>query len=50
LLRQIGARARERALDCHTAEIRAQRLINLLETPCDERDQPQAESYASEGA
>lgn len=50
LLRQIGSRARERALDCHTADIRAQRLINLLETPSDERDQIQAESYAWKGA
>ena len=31
LLKQIGARARERALDCHTADLRAKTLINLLE-------------------
>ncbi len=35
-LDRIGSRARERALDCHTAEIRAQRLIRLLETPADD--------------
>jgi spore maturation protein CgeB len=35
-LARIGLRARERALDCHTAEARAQRLISLLESPRDE--------------
>jgi spore maturation protein CgeB len=29
----IGRRAQERALDCHTAEIRAQRFVQLLESP-----------------
>jgi spore maturation protein CgeB len=46
LLRQIGSRARERALDCHTAEIRARRLISLLETPRDEHSDIEARSYA----
>ncbi|HEY7307203.1 MAG TPA: glycosyltransferase [Bryobacteraceae bacterium] len=32
-LSRIGMRARERALDCHTAQIRAQRLIRLFEAP-----------------
>ena len=50
LLHRIGSRARERALDCHTAEIRARRLISLLETPCNEPNQSQAESYTSRGA
>jgi spore maturation protein CgeB len=40
-LKQIGARARERTLDCHTAEIRAKRLIALLETPSSEMHQAQ---------
>jgi spore maturation protein CgeB len=35
-LARIGNRARERALDCHTAEARAQRLISLLESPRNE--------------
>ena len=38
-LAQIGLRARERALDCHTARTRAERLINLIEeTPRGERE------------
>ena len=36
LLENIGARARERALDCHTAAIRAARLLSLIERPRDE--------------
>ena len=36
LLAQVGARARERALDCHTAAIRARRLIELIELPQNE--------------
>ena len=36
LLAQIGSRARERALDCHTAGIRARRLIELIESPRNE--------------
>jgi spore maturation protein CgeB len=39
LLLSIGAKARERALDCHTAEIRADRLLSLIESPRDERGQ-----------
>ncbi len=31
-LEKIAAQARQRALDCHTAEIRAMRLIALLES------------------
>jgi spore maturation protein CgeB len=50
LLQRIGSRARERALDCHTAEIRARRLVSLLETPRDERNEIEAESHASRGA
>lgn len=33
---RIAARAQQRALDCHTAAIRASRLISLLESPRDE--------------
>lgn len=32
-LDRIGRRAQERTLDCHTAKIRAQRLVQLLESP-----------------
>jgi spore maturation protein CgeB len=32
-LSRIGMRARERALACHTARIRAERLIGLIESP-----------------
>lgn len=32
-LRRIGMRARQRALDCHTAQIRAERFIRLVESP-----------------
>lgn len=35
-LQQIGSKARQRALECHTADIRAQRLIDLIESPHDE--------------
>ncbi|MGA8025706.1 MAG: glycosyltransferase [Bryobacteraceae bacterium] len=41
LLEKIGSRAKQRVLDCHTAEIRARRLIGLIEDP---------RSCASEGA
>lgn len=33
LLQAIGGRARERVLDCHTANIRARRLLELIESP-----------------
>lgn len=35
-LDEIGARARERVLDCHTADIRAKRFIELARNPSDE--------------
>ena len=38
MIGRIGARARERALDCHTAEIRATQLLDLLEAPSDQRE------------
>jgi spore maturation protein CgeB len=37
-LLEIGARAKERTFDCHTAEIRARRLMSLIENPSDEAD------------
>jgi spore maturation protein CgeB len=33
---RLGARAQERALDCHTAAVRANRLLSLIEFPHDE--------------
>ncbi|MFL6352439.1 MAG: glycosyltransferase [Bryobacteraceae bacterium] len=48
-LRGVGLRAKQRALDCHTAEIRARRFISLLESPCDERNETKAESHAARG-
>jgi spore maturation protein CgeB len=35
-LRSMGEHARERALACHTADVRARRLLDLLEAPRDE--------------
>jgi spore maturation protein CgeB len=35
-LEQVGGRARERALDCHTAERRAEQFLNLVADPRDE--------------
>lgn len=37
-LARIGKNARERALACHTADARAERLVSLLESPQDEAD------------
>lgn len=49
LLNQIGCRAKQRTLDCHTADIRAQRFLDLIETPRDETDetQPASTEHAS---
>jgi spore maturation protein CgeB len=49
-LERIGARARERALDCHTAEIRARRLLALIEDPRDEAENESAYLSFSKGA
>lgn len=49
-LSRIGTLARERALDCHTAAIRARRLINLLEQPVDQTIHLVEDSCVSEGA
>ncbi len=34
-LKRIGSRAQQRVLDCHTPEIRARQLIDLIESPFD---------------
>jgi|SRR5579875_2035062 len=49
-LQRIGARAKERTLSCHTAEIRARRLIELIERPADEAGEEQADPCCSRGA
>lgn len=49
LLTHIGSRARQRALDCHTGDIRARRLLELIETPRDETGQMQ-HALISKGA
>ncbi len=46
-LASVGARARQRALDCHTAEIRAQRFIDLIESPRDDAEEAQSNALAS---
>ncbi|MBV9766092.1 MAG: glycosyltransferase [Acidobacteriaceae bacterium] len=46
----IGARAKERALSCHTADVRARRLIDLIETPTNETDQAEEHASVSGGA
>src|SRR5581483_6428212 len=46
LLAEVGARARERTLDCHTAAIRAERLLDLIENPRDEIGDPNAEAVS----
>lgn len=46
LLRAMGDRAKERTLDCHTADIRARRLIELIEQPADDAVSERAEARA----
>jgi spore maturation protein CgeB len=41
LLNEIGSRAKQRVFDCHTAEIRARRFLDLIETPRDETGEMQ---------
>lgn len=48
-LLKIGARAKERTLDCHTAEIRARRFIDLIQNPVHEPGQVQADLCVSRG-
>jgi spore maturation protein CgeB len=49
-LSAIGSKARARVLDCHTADIRARRLINLIETPFTESTESHRYSLTAEGA
>ena len=49
-LRKVGLRARERALACHTAEIRARQLISLIESSAKESAQIEQSSFACEEA
>lgn len=37
-LEEIGKRAQTRTLDCHTAKIRAQRFMRLVESPANDRE------------
>ena len=48
-LEKIGYRAKERALDCHTAEIRARELVRSIQTPRDERNRAVEDSFAARG-
>jgi spore maturation protein CgeB len=50
LLSRIAFRARERTLACHTAEIRAQRFLELIQRPRDEATEIQADALISRGA
>ena len=50
LLQQIAARAKERALDCHTAEHRARRLLDLLDSPPDMFEQAEPDLLVARGA
>ena len=45
-LRRIGSRARERALDCHTAEIRARQLLEMISHTRSEHQTTNAEAAA----
>jgi spore maturation protein CgeB len=49
-LTAIGSKARTRVLDCHTADIRARRLIDLIEMPSAESTESHQYSLAAEGA
>jgi spore maturation protein CgeB len=49
-LSRIGARAKERALDCHTSQIRARQLIELIEDPMDQAIDLQTNVAVYEGA
>jgi spore maturation protein CgeB len=50
LLKRIAGRAKERTLDCHTAEHRARRLVALLESPADEVAHSQEDLVVARGA
>jgi spore maturation protein CgeB len=46
---KIGQRARQRTLACHTAAIRAERFIDLIENPKDDGEVMQAEPCVARG-
>jgi hypothetical protein len=46
---RIGARAKQRTLDCHTAAIRARRFVELIENPRDDGAVAQPETCAATG-
>lgn len=48
-LARIGRNARERALDCHTAEARAKQLVALLESPYNETGEATQLAACGEG-
>lgn len=50
LVQEIAVRARERALDCHTAEHRARRFLDLLDSPPDVFKQAQSDLLVARGA
>jgi spore maturation protein CgeB len=50
ILKRIGSRARQRVLDCHTPEIRARQLIDLIESPIHQNATSECEITAYEGA
>ena len=49
-LTQIGMRAKQRALDCHTASARARQLIALIESPVEQSGSVEQELSVCEGA
>ncbi len=49
-LKQIGLRARQRTLDCHTAAIRARQLIALIENSSGQHARQERDVYACEEA
>ncbi len=49
-LAKIGSRAKERALDCHTAEKRAKRFLDLVSDPRDEAETVSEQLLIGKGA
>jgi spore maturation protein CgeB len=45
-LKQIGSRAQQRTLDCHTAAIRARQLVGLLESTSQKISSAEHDVYA----
>lgn len=50
ILTRIGSRARQRVLDCHTPEIRARQLIDLIESPTEQSVTTECEVPVCKGA